>query len=48
VQTKQDIFWVRQRFPGIRCRAISAQFMADSVVAMFELTVENDQIKGCR
>lgn len=45
VQTKQDIAWVRQRFPGIRCRAISAQFMADSIVAMFELTVEDDMVK---
>lgn len=45
VQTKQDIGWVRQRFPGIRCRAISAQFMADGIVAMFELAVEDDMVK---
>ena len=45
VQTKQDIAWVHRRFPGMRCRAISAQFMADSIVAMFELTVENDLVK---
>ena len=45
VQTKQDIGWVHQRFPGIRCRAISAQFMDDGIVAMFELAVEDDMVK---
>jgi hypothetical protein len=44
VQTKQDIAWCRQRFPGVRPRAISAQFMDDEKVAMFELTVEDDQV----
>jgi hypothetical protein len=44
VQTKQDIAWCEQRFPGIRSRAISAQFMDDEKVAIFELTIENDQV----
>lgn len=44
VQTKQDIAWCRQRFPGVRPRAISAQFMDDEKVAMFELTVQDDQV----
>lgn len=45
VQTKQDIAWCNQKFPGMRCRAISAQFLADEVVAMFELTVKSDTVK---
>ena len=45
VQTQQDITACDEKFPGIRCRALSVQFMDDDVVAMFELTVENDEIK---
>ena len=45
VQTKQDIAWCTQRFPGMRVRAISAQFMSDERVAMFELTVQDDTVK---
>ena len=44
VQTKQDIAWCNQKFPGVRSRAISAQFMDDDKVAMFELAIENEQI----
>jgi hypothetical protein len=44
VQTKQDIAWCGQKFPGVRSRAISAQFMEDDKVAMFELAIENQQI----
>ncbi|WP_199194905.1 endonuclease [Phyllobacterium phragmitis] len=45
VQTKQDLAWCAQKFPGMRARAISAQFMAGERVAMFELTVEDDMVK---
>ncbi|RWE07728.1 MAG: endonuclease [Mesorhizobium sp.] len=45
VQTKQDLAWCAQRFSGLRCRAISAQFMNNDVVAMFELAVEDDMVK---
>jgi hypothetical protein len=45
VQTTQDIRFVEQKFPGMRCRAISAQFMSDQVVALFELTLQDDEIK---
>ncbi len=45
VQTTQDIRFVEQKFPGMRCRAISAQFMADDLVALFELTLQDDEIK---
>jgi hypothetical protein len=45
VQTQQDMAWVAQKFPGMRCRAIAAQFMERGKrVAMFELTVRDDQL----
>lgn len=44
VQTSQDIQWCEERFPGIRCRAISAQFMAEDRIAMFDLTVIDDEV----
>lgn len=45
VQTTQDIRFVEEKFPGMRCRAVSAQFMQDNVVALFELTLQDDEIK---
>jgi len=45
VQTKQDIACCAEKFPNLICRAISAQFMADDLIAMFELTQEGDEIK---
>lgn len=45
VQTKQDISWCAQRYPGMRCKAISAQFMSNERVAMFELIVQNDEAR---
>lgn len=45
VQTTQDIRFVEQKFPGMRCRALSAQFMEDGVVALFELTLQEDEIR---
>lgn len=44
VQTKQDIAWCNDRFPQMRCRAISAQFMSEERVAMFELAVQDETI----
>ncbi|MCY4395519.1 MAG: hypothetical protein OXC10_10320 [Rhodospirillaceae bacterium] len=45
VQTAQDIRFVDERFPEMRCRAIAAQFLDDQVVALFELTLQNEEIK---
>lgn len=45
VQTSQDIAYVEQKFPGMRCRAIAAQFMGDGTIALFELTLQDDQVK---
>lgn len=45
VQAKQDIAWCSQKYPKLRCRAISAQFMSEGRIALFELTVQDDVIK---
>ena len=45
VQTTQDIRFVEEKFPGMRCRAIAAQFMGDDVVALFELKLQDDEMK---
>ncbi len=45
VQTSQDILWCQEKFPGMKCKAISAQFMSDNRIALFELTVDEDEVK---
>ena len=45
VQSTQDIRFVEQKFPGIRCRSIAAQFLENEVVALFELTLQANEIK---
>ena len=45
VQTTQDIRFAEQRFPGMRCRAIAAQFLDNDVVALFELTLRGGEIR---
>jgi len=41
VQTLQDAACCRAKFPDLICRPVSAQFMDDEVIALFELTVED-------
>ena len=45
VQTRQDIRACTEKFPGIRCCAISVQFVDKDVVAMFLLATAGDGIK---
>lgn len=45
VQTGQDIAYVTQKFPGMRCRPIAVQFMPDGLVAIIELTLQGDEVK---
>ena len=42
VQAKQDIACCGEKFPNLICRAISAQFMDDSKIAIFELCLDED------
>ncbi|MGP8225118.1 MAG: hypothetical protein ACLQGT_03080 [Terracidiphilus sp.] len=44
VQTAQDIACCKAKFPDLICRPVSAQFMADDVIALFELTVESGRV----
>lgn len=45
VQTSQDIKFAQERFPGMRCKAISAQFMPGGIVALFDLTIQDETVK---
>ena len=45
VQTRQDMLACAEKFPGIACRPISVQFMAESVIAMFELTIQDEELR---
>lgn len=45
VQTQQDILCCAEKFPTLICRAISAQFMDDDRIAMFELALHNGEIR---
>ena len=44
VQTAQDIACCKVKFPDLICRPVSAQFMANDEIALFELTVEKDRV----
>jgi hypothetical protein len=45
VQTKQDILCCQAKFPNLICRSLSAQFMEDGIIAMFELVLADEQIQ---
>ncbi len=41
-QAEQDYLWCRERYPVLTCRPISAQFMPDRTIALFELSVNKE------
>ena len=45
IQTKQDLACCSKKFPQLICRPISAQFISDNLIALFELTLAEDQIR---
>ncbi len=45
IQTSQDLAYCAEKFPSFTARAISTQFMKEDVIAIFELTMENDEVK---
>ena len=45
VQITQDIEFVQQRFPGLKCRAMAVQFMEEGTIGLFELTLQDDEVK---
>lgn len=45
VQTKQDVACCGQKFPNLICRAIAAQFIEDDLIALFELTIQRNEVR---
>jgi len=45
IQTQQDIAYCQEKFASLRCRPVSAQFMRDGMIAMFELTTQDGEIR---
>jgi hypothetical protein len=45
VQTAQDIACCKEKFAGLTCRPVAAQFMAEDVIAMFELALDGEDVK---
>lgn len=45
VQTRQDIACCREKFPLLICRPVSAQFMDDDRIALFELTHDDGEVR---
>lgn len=45
VQTTQDMAACAEKFAGLRCRPVSVQFMPGGVIAMFELAVQDGELR---
>lgn len=45
VQTAQDLTCCREKFPLLTCRPVSAQFMVDDVIVLFELALDGEEVK---
>ena len=45
VQTRDDIAFCIERFPGLICRSIFTQFLSEDLIAMFELTQEDGEVR---
>lgn len=45
VQTMQDMRWCSEKYPHLICRSVSAQFMKGNVIAMFELTLVDEEVR---
>lgn len=45
MQTKQDLDCCEEKFPSLVCRSVSAQFISDDLIALFELGLEDGMVK---
>lgn len=45
VQTRQDIACCAEKFPQLVCRAISAQFISQDLIALFELGLSGEDVR---
>ena len=44
-QIEQDIALCKHKFPTLVCRAIAAQFLQEDVIVLFELGLEDDEVR---
>ncbi|GMV40347.1 MAG: hypothetical protein AMXMBFR64_20630 [Myxococcales bacterium] len=45
VQTKQDVRCCLEKFPSLICRPVGAQFIEDQLLALFELTIDGEDVR---
>jgi len=45
IQTRQDMACCLEKFSGLKCRPVSAQFMRGDTIAMFELGIQDAEIR---
>lgn len=45
IQTRQDIACCLEKFPGLKCRPVSAQFMRQDTIAVFELAIQDEEVR---
>lgn len=45
VQTQQDLEFCKNKYPHLICRAISAQFLSDGAIVMFELVLDENRVR---
>ncbi len=44
-QIFHPLAFAAEKFPDMRCRSIAAQFMPGEIIALFELTLDDSQVK---
>lgn len=44
-QTAQDFGFAEQKFPGMKCRAVAAQFLKGGTVVLFELLLQHGEVR---
>lgn len=45
IQTEQDVAYCAQKFPNASCRAVSAQFIDKNRIVMFELGIQDEEVR---
>ena len=45
VQTSQDIAFCEEKYPDLICKSVSAQFINDTEIALFDLIIDDEMIK---
>ena len=45
VQSEQDFLWCRAKFPDLICRPVLTQFGQQELIAMFEVTMDDGEMK---